>query len=632
MGVNANITVYGWRKPTLYLELEEGGSLLPNTKYYVVGVYGICPHTYNAVGSVPSDVYEITTTDTAKSIKITHKTWRDIQSFDPSNGKTLINCERHCFANGDTVKFNGGSYDGEHTIEWIDYNNFLIDASFIDSSTTECYSDSQRYNDPLPRTTRYTSHGLAYFVNTAYPSKMNIQRWTRNTYTTENVTNPTTITALPGKNFGLHNQIPEICGLSGGVYDSLLGYGMPFVYVSGTVTPEELQAEFIEAGFPYHCGYSIHGYGGKQFNLFAALKNYGSASMTINDTTVLLGSEFITAGYEDQFIFNNCIISNITGTMSGYISFTANNCVYYNTGNLTNTLGWIYGDNTILYNVPRQSASYSDYIIEYTNRATGTVGSIGIIENKEFRGLHDKLVLFQIAYNDNKLINTTVPPIYWIMNTDIGSDPDIYIMENTHIYYTYNWHFRFYGYDKQGLLNYRYLNINTDDPNNIKKIVHNSLINLNAEFYRRLEFYVQGDGDLLEGAEIEITDNGGNVYSGITDENGYTYIDVIEQKTVFTWDDPIISVWNGNNDTYYGDYNITFNYDGFYEETLILHNGYGFEINNISLKKIEPPVFYHQEIEASIEGALISGGIEENNLSGTVSTAEIYGEIEDEIL
>ena len=59
MGLNADITVHGWRKPTLTLELVEGGSLAADTKHYIVGIMGYTPSTYLAIGGPTSDVYEI---------------------------------------------------------------------------------------------------------------------------------------------------------------------------------------------------------------------------------------------------------------------------------------------------------------------------------------------------------------------------------------------------------------------------------------------------------------------------------------------------------------------------------------------------------------------------------------------
>lgn len=86
--MKTTIVVYGWRKPTLEVTLVEGGSLLSNTKYYVLGVMAYTPFTYCAVTSPVSDVYEITTTSTAKSIQIKQTTYRDIESFSDNGDGT----------------------------------------------------------------------------------------------------------------------------------------------------------------------------------------------------------------------------------------------------------------------------------------------------------------------------------------------------------------------------------------------------------------------------------------------------------------------------------------------------------------------------------------------------------------
>lgn len=96
------ISVYGWLKPTLELELVEGGTLLANTKYYVRGMMKYNSSTFHNCGSCMSDVYEITTTSTAKSIKITQKTYRDITAFASGGSNiTTVTSTRHCLKTGD---------------------------------------------------------------------------------------------------------------------------------------------------------------------------------------------------------------------------------------------------------------------------------------------------------------------------------------------------------------------------------------------------------------------------------------------------------------------------------------------------------------------------------------------------
>jgi hypothetical protein len=307
MGLHPNITIYGWLKPTIEVELVEGGSLLANTTYYVAGNMGFCPRTYNSVGSVPSDVHEITTTGTHKSIKITQKTYRDVQSFgDNGDGRTLVNCERHCVTDGtyaDEVKFSDGSYTGTFVVdEWVDYNSFIIDTPFVDSSSTTFYTDSVRYNRPAFNVSRPTAHGMSYYIATFEPNwKGNV--WTRAAYQYEGIDNPWTQTTQPNDSYGDYNQVSEISGLGTGMFETLLGYGTPYCYVDGEVTASEIQQEFVDAGFPYHCSYSEQGYTANPlFTIMAAIWFGQGSSFTLNNAVVIFGAE-VWASVSDESNF-----------------------------------------------------------------------------------------------------------------------------------------------------------------------------------------------------------------------------------------------------------------------------------------------------------------------------------------
>lgn len=588
MGVNADITVYGWRKPTLELELVEGGSLAPNTTYYVCGVMGMTPRTYCSIGSEPSDTYDITTTTTALSIKITQKTYRDITSFsDNGDSRTLIESDRHCFTVGDELKIESGSYTGTWTVdEWVDYNNFIIDTSYIDNVPVQCYSDTQDYNQPsgLER-----ASGMAYYVHTVPPSYLT-NRWTRAAYQTYNIENPTTITAVPTSNFGDYNGVPEVSGLSGGMYNSLLGYGTPYVDVIGTVTASAIEAEFIEAGFPYHCGVSTQGYGSSpQFNLMAAIRFNTNGAMSLNNAVIILGGEF-EVKTDNNVQFNHCVINVPTSTFTGYFEFTATQSVFFNASNTNTTGGWILGDNNRIYAVPRFGA-YGDDVGSYNDQYSGGTKNYGIVRNKDFRPLYNNAETMQVSYAATAFENCTLFPIY--MPTQPGTSgiyPDIYMMENCYIAETaYAWHFRMYAYGNTPPIRFDYLNVDTDHVDNVKKVINNGAGNYRMYFYRRLEFYVQDNGISLQNVTVSIEDNAANQYSDTTDENGYVYIDVLEQFTSIDVADGTHNNWNSDHDTYYDTFSIIFSLTGYYDETLVLEDGYGNELNNISLVEIPPP-------------------------------------------
>jgi hypothetical protein len=524
---------------------------------------GMTPRTYTAIGSEPSDLYDITTTTTALSIKITQKTYRDITAFaDNGDSRTLVTCDRHCFKDSDEVKIATGSYAGTYTLEWVDYDSFIIDIAYVDNVATQCYSDTQDYNKP-PGLAR--AMGMAYYVYTSPPGYTG-NRWTRTAYGTTHLVNPTTIIAQPSNNFGDYNQIPEVCGLSGGMYNSLLGYGIPFVDITGTitVTAQDIEDEFVAANFPYHCGYSTQGYGNKpQFNLMAASRFSSTASFTLSNAVVVLGGE-LEADDESTVNFRHCVISVPVSTFTGYYEFTATNSVFFNASNSNTLGGWIYGDNNRIYAVPRFGA-FGDSTGTYNNLYdVPNTKAYGLVKNKDYRPLYDSNETMQVSYAATVFENCTLFPLY--MPTRPGTNglyPDIYIQKDCYIAETgYAWHYRMYLYGETTPLRFDFLNIDTDHVNNVKKVVNNGAGNFDMYFYRRLEFYVQSDGSFISGVTINVNDSAANQYSATTDANGYAYIDVLEQHTSMVVADGTHSSWNSDHDTYFSGFEYTITKEG----------------------------------------------------------------------
>ena len=162
-------------------------------------------------------------------------------------------------------------------------------------------------------------------------------------------------------------------------------------------------------------------------------------------------------------------------------------------------------------------------------------------------------------------------PIYWLFNKPVW--PDIYFMEDVTINESggYHYHIRFYDYAVTDLIQIDYLNVDTDDSNNVKKCVHTTVIDLIASFYRRLEFYVRDkDGVNIDGASIHVIDDHDNEYNTSTDENGYAYLDCLEQVTEFETSDLRTSVHDPQFDIHYKDFVITIEKNTYqtYRETI----------------------------------------------------------------
>ena len=637
MGLNADITVHGWRQPTLEISLVAGGTLLADTKYYIVGCMGFPPSTYGSVGSQTTVTYDITTTATHRSIQISHKTYRDITNFaDNGDSRTLITSARHCVAdavigfNADTIKIATGSYAGTWAVsEWVDYDTFIINTPYVDNVPVQFYTDSIYYNRPKTNYGSIGAMGMAYYVHTTDPYITGIfttaYNWTRSPWGTTHIENPTIVTAPVGSQFGSYCSIPELARYNTGIYAVLEQYGIPTIELSGQVTVQDIHDEVQSSGFIYNFGYYPTAGNAQKpgLSILAAIRSHDDSGFTITGASVTALAD-INQIYDRNLIkFYNCSINFLHSTFSMGLNFFAEKCTIFNNSTTNSFTGWIAGDGTIFYIIPRPGYSSVDVPHQhYTNLYTDLQEHYGIVQNKEYRDT-GVATLWQNSYNQFKLVNVITYPFYWLFNFSVY--PDIYMLENVTINHsgTALWHFRYYSYDPVGYtIEVDHLNVDTPDSNNVKQCITISKINITARFYRRVEFYVQDkDGVDIEEATIHIIDGDSNEYNTVTDIDGYAYLDCLEQKTVFVYADPVVPVHNPAYDTYYTDFVITVVKNGYqiYQETN--EQLYQDTVKTIAL---QPSVEY-------VEG-LINADVEEDILTGTVIQDEVTGVLVTEVI
>ena len=600
----ASIRVYGWRKPTIAVELVEGGSLLPNTKYYIVGAYGFTAYTYIGYTSPVSDVHEITTTTTALSIKITQTTPRTIQSFaDNGDGRTLVNCDRHCLQTvtyPDTIKIDTGDYAGTHIIEdnGGDYHSFIIDVAYVSATGVECYTDSAMYNRPTSGGV-WNSAGMVYWVHTTHPnptgtSWSNASYWTKYPWYTTMLENPLTVTTQPTLRFATYSVSPQLSNMNNGTARALWDYGNVLVqWEGGAGTLEDVYDEVQASGFVYNCGYGLVGNGRKPyFELAGALRANSDASFTQTGTGVTLWGEFDQNTYPENFVFNNCSITFPMSLFTAYCNFTANDCAIFNNATANTLANWIYGDNSLQYISPRTGF---DYDADYYDNFTAATISCGMIDTKTFKDVGSNMY-YQFAYNSRRIKNSTTIPLYWVMRQD-GAQPEdgVFMVDNVIINEvdSYNWGIRFYSYDPlttRYIQNFRNVDNYTEDGvlRDRVHLVHSSVVDGEFHFWRTASFTVQHEGTLLGGANVLIDDGVGHTYSGVTNVNGVFSVDVLEQTT--DWDETVAA--NSNHDpqydTLYENFTVTISKEGYESEELYVEK---FQVTPnfiVEMKKIVP--------------------------------------------
>ena len=614
MGLNSGIQIFGWRKPTLQVSLVDGGTLLANTKYYVAAFMKLSSRVYNAVGGPMSDVYEITTTSTKKSIQIYHQTFRDITAFeDNGDNRTKVTCERHCLGDGfmsygrDQIKIESGNYAGTWDVEeWIDYDHFIIDTPYVDNIPVQCYTDSVFYNRPPNSTLSYAgAMGMDFYVYTDNPINEwgNWQgrddRWTAGAYQNILLVNPAVVDHQYTAN--LYGGPVENIGFDRGLFEGLRDYGLVFISVKELVTLSEIWEEARDSGWKTNVFHTTRGYDATvTMMIFGALVLYedGKINAKYINLTLIGDLDHISSSRKDYIGFDHSLINTIPSAFSKYCYVTGESTNVFNFSYTNAIIGFVYGNDAGMYATFRTGASNGDETgFEWTDLIGGGTWSYAKVYNKKYGWVANNQIM-QVSYASNKFINCTLCPLYWVgpyVATDL--ECDTYMIENSYIYMTdYLWHFRVYT-NNTGKLTWKFLNVNTDDPNNVKRVINNGIGSWDMFFWRRVEFYVQFEGAMIEGVSITITDGDGNVYTGITDSNGYVYIDVLEQLTRFVNKTPVSS-WDPQYDTLYTDFTIQVKpVDTYLDETRFYDVMYKNELQLISLVK---PIYRELDLDVDL--------------------------------
>jgi len=266
--------------------------------------------------------------------------------------------------------------------------------------------------------------------------------------------------------------------------------------------------------------------------------------------------------------------------------------------------GYLYGTNSYWFASPLIGYG-SDYTEEGTWYPGASISTFYVIANKILCVTGASILQMNQSY---KFVNCEVPSLYWLSaNSAINGQPSIYMMENVLMKTipSYNWNIRFYAYAPAQPYQhiYKFLNIDSEYTDNVKRCIHNSVINCKALFYRRVEIYVKDIDEVnIEDVNITITDSLSNVYSGSTDIDGYVYVDCVEQKTEYVLSDADITSWTDSWDIYYSDFTINISKEGYEDSNIIQVNKIS-EIPVIQMT-LKPVVKTRVTIDGNVVAAL----------------------------
>lgn len=506
--------IYRWKKPVLTVTLTSGGTLLPNTQYWIMGnfrSYSALGGGYNAFynGSGPhSDPVTFTTDAIYQSISVAWKTSGAVTSIaDAGGGEVLVTSALHCLRSNDTITIMSGAYAGTYNITWVSYDTFKITATWgaTDTPNWECYM--------LPN----GCESIALWMHTVYPINADgtlngtgtVNQYLSHGYNyTAYTTNPIVVTAP----FALvrQNESDPFFSQFGPSFSDAFETGMPIIVGTETsLTLNQLNDEFVAAGLAPGCraGFVKGSYGIISYYGYLDLKNVTTDYRYVGVNCLYGTFRMDAATFRDSsFTFNYPIFR-------AWCGFKA-----YNT-----MLGGGYGQQFDIIPTDATATSFNPKQLNYQIFMNTAAGSID-------NGCFCNVATVNVAYPKDATITNTKfygPYLYWVMaNNGVYPPVGFRSMSNVEIKYAYNaYDMVIYTYS----VGYDYVqnfeNIDTDRAKNLKIFVMNTNnSDIDVVCWRKGSFYLNDD---IDGASVTIV--AGTETYNYTSVNGKVDFDIIEQ-------------------------------------------------------------------------------------------------------
>lgn len=312
------VKVYRYRKPELSLTPTPGGSLSPNTTYYITGFY-TKNWTYNGVHSPFADVATFSTDSTNLSVSVYWKTTIDIEGFeDAGSGKIRVKSNSHCLVKDNTIFIESGTYSGTYSVNtWEDYNNFLIVGSYSSDYTSTFRVDS--IHNTMGGIVLYTSISNPFSGNdwVGDISKFNNHIWYP--FNTNNIP----ITAVGNSPlYGTHQQV-ETSVSPPPPWSAVLTKGKTWIQCSGAATPAEIKQALIDADVT-----DVSYLQGDTLFVYGILQSTGTLSFS--DMTIIVHSGMFGA-YDNptRMTLTRCSLHLLEVPYGSYMLMTANNSNFF---------------------------------------------------------------------------------------------------------------------------------------------------------------------------------------------------------------------------------------------------------------------------------------------------------------
>jgi hypothetical protein len=548
--------VYRWKKPELTVTLTSGGTLLPNTTYWIFGFFHSILGGYDTYygGHSPHSVPQsFTTDDSNKSISVAWKTTGNITSFsDAGSGKTLVTSPLHCLGNlygyttGDTITIVSGTYAGSYQITWVDYDSFIIDTAFSvdETSTWRC--------EIVPNSGRSFKLWMDTINPTAsdgtFAGDLNSAKRTSHTpYVIGYTSTPVAVSAP----FSIGEDYASMPFLNNGGRDTkqdssflyLFETGLPAFIENGTTMPTlpEFNQLFVDSGLYPNCRASSF-----QYNSTGSLIYYGF--MEAPNAT---GTYNRLAMYCDYGSFNCPNVIMADGSTLFGRAIGRNYCGFIAREHITtcpvrtqfDIVPSIYSSES--FNIQKLLVSIIPNTVAQNYTKQDIVGGFSFYVNYPAKG----------SLTDSSFKNTY---IYWVIRTPRAED-GYRVMRNCSITNNFTGQTDFVVYDYMNISDiHHFENIDTDRADNLKtcKMNANNSNPVDVIFWRKDKVYINTG---ITSSKLTIT-QGSDVYEFTgTDEIEF---DVKEQLSY--------PRYNTGTDTILYDFNVKIEADGYITQEFTL--------------------------------------------------------------
>jgi len=525
------VTVYTLKKPELTVTLQSGGTLLADTTYYIFGYFrNKIGSGYHDYGNSPFGVIQsFTTTTVNRSISVYWKTTYNITGFENAGGGLLrVLSAEHNLATGNEIIIENGVYAGTYTITRENYNSFTIVIAYSSTyaTTFRCENGTVgKYGATFASSgvsiVLYISTTNPYYSDTIYDTLT--AKYSHAYYSVGYATNNIVITSEYNTQYynAFHFSV-KYWGHVLPAWCKVRERGQPTILCDANDTANDIKQAIIDAkieDLAYATDFEIVSYGSIFYIGVASTVTFSNISIKM-----LLSVLSIKNDRKYYLIFNKCTYVCWYIPYKAYVDCAANDSQLFLSGMERIPIG---NNNTYILqlsiNIYIASLAVEGKLFENAKVTFLTTSGflLALMSKADAPTMQFECYINNIEITNAYLITDISGNNYGVLrpakNVTINSNYSFDVQPTTRIMAYPDMYFE---------------NINTSRANNEKftyMTYTNPLVD-RVHYMRKGIINVKNTlGVAISGADIQIKDNTGRLYTGTTDINGQFTYDVEEQ-------------------------------------------------------------------------------------------------------